>query len=98
MGTRVPRDHSIHGDSLTMGYFAFVRRDAARHYHATLPDFPGVEVDVDGFEALDEAIRDAVVAHVAGGAWPVPTRLEQLPRQAEDHDGYWLMIETGRGA
>ena len=78
-----------------MGYFAFVTRDAARRYHATLPDFPGCAVEVRRVDALDAAIRAALQARVDGGAWPVPTRLEQLPRLGDDHDGYWLMVEAG---
>ncbi|WP_162301459.1 type II toxin-antitoxin system HicB family antitoxin [Cognatilysobacter segetis] len=78
-----------------MGYFAFVRRDADRRYHATLPDFPGCSVDATRLDALADAIRDAMRACVDGGEWPVPTRLEQLPRQDADHDGYWLMVEAG---
>lgn len=76
-----------------MGYFAFVRRDSERRYHATLPDFPGCAVEVARLDKLDAAIRTAARACVNGGDWPVPTRLEQLPRQDADHDGYWLMVE-----
>ena len=79
---------------MTRGYFAFVRRDAERRYHATLPDFPGCAVAVAGLAALDHAVREAMHAHVGHGDWPVPTRLEQLPRQADDADGYWLMVEA----
>jgi hypothetical protein len=91
----LPRGDTSDGDALTMGYFAFVRRDAARHYHATLPDFPGLAADAARLDVLGDAIRDAVVAHVASGPWPTATRLEQLPRQHGDHDGYWLMVEAG---
>ena len=78
-----------------MRYFAFVRRDEQRRYLASFPDFTGVHVEAERLDALDATIRDALRAHVGRGAWPAPTRLEQLPRHAEDHDGYWLMVEVG---
>lgn len=74
-------------------YFAFVRRDEARRYHATLPDFPGCAAEADGFETLSGRIRDAVFAHARSHGWPPPTRQEALPRQADDHDGFWLMVD-----
>lgn len=79
---------------LSMGYFAFVRRDASRRYHATLPDFPGCRAEAARLADLAEAVRSAVLEHAGKLGWPPPTRLEQLPRQDSDHDGYWLMVDV----
>lgn len=76
-----------------MGYFAFVRRDAARRYHATLPDFPGVEASAERIGALPDAVRAAIARHLGGRPPPPPTRLESLPRVTGDADGYWLLVE-----
>ena len=78
-----------------MRYFAFVRRDGQRRYLASFPDFADVRVEAERLDALDATIRDALRARVGRGPWPAPTRLEQLPRQPEDHDGSWLMVEVG---
>lgn len=80
---------------LTMGYFAFVRRDGSRRYHATLPDFPGCRAESERLDGLADAVRSAVRAQAPAGRWPKPTALEKLPRQESDHDGYWLMVEIG---
>ncbi|WP_162823788.1 type II toxin-antitoxin system HicB family antitoxin [Lysobacter sp. TY2-98] len=78
---------------MNRGYFAFVRRDAERHYHATLPDFPGCSAQAERLVALNRAVREAVMQHVRTAGWPVPTRLEALPRQPDDDDGFWLMVD-----
>ena len=78
---------------MSRGYFAFVRRDDERRYHATLPDFPGCTAQADRLAALNRAIRDAVLPQVRTSGWPAPTRLEALPRQPGDHDGFWLMVD-----
>ncbi|WP_462114161.1 type II toxin-antitoxin system HicB family antitoxin [Lysobacter xanthus] len=77
-----------------MGYFAFVRRDAARRYHATLPDFPDCIVEAERLDTLEAAIRGAVQGAAAGGGWPPPTRLEALPRPPDGAEGYWLMVDV----
>ena len=77
-----------------MGYFAFVRRDAARRYHASIPDFPGLEVEAERLDLLGTAVRDAIIRQARVDGWPAPTGLEALPRQPDDHDGFWLMVET----
>lgn len=79
---------------MSRAYFAFVRRDAARRYHATLPDFPGCAVDADTLAALIREIRESIRAQARSGGWPTPTRLESLPRAAGDHEGYWLMVDA----
>jgi hypothetical protein len=81
-----------------MGYFAFVRRDADRRYHATLPDFPGCRVEAGRIDALQAAIGDALRDIALRSGWPVPTRLEALPPQVDGHDGYWLMVEVDRAS
>ena len=78
---------------MSRSYFAFVRRDEAHRYHAVLPDFPGCGASVERLEQLAEAIRAAVRDHVAEAAMPEATRLEALPRQPDDHEGYWLMVD-----
>ncbi|MGY4515429.1 type II toxin-antitoxin system HicB family antitoxin [Lysobacter sp. HA18] len=78
---------------MSRGYFAFVRRDAQHRYHATLPDFPGCTAEAERLSALTQAIREAVQAQARTSGWPTPTRLEALPRQVDDHEGYWLMVE-----
>ncbi|TZF90370.1 hypothetical protein [Cognatilysobacter lacus] len=80
---------------MSAGYFAFVRRDESRRYVATLPDFPGSRVEAERLSDLAEAVRVLMREHAAEGGWPASTRLEKLPRQLEDHDGYWLMVEVG---
>ena len=77
-----------------MGYFAFVRRDTARRYHASLPDFPGCTAEAEHLDALEAAVRDAVIPCARAAGWPPPTGLEALPRQPDDHDGFWLMVEV----
>lgn len=79
---------------LTMGYFAFVRRDGSRRYHATVPDFPGCRAEADRLDGLADAVRAAVRSHAHSGNWPAPTSLEKLPKQESDHDGYWLVVEV----
>lgn len=80
---------------MSTAYFAFVRRDDARRYHATLPDFPDCRAEVERLADLAEAIRAAVQACDRPDSWPPPTSLERLPRQEADHEGYWLLVDVG---
>ena len=83
---------------MSAGYFAFVRRDAARRYHASVPDFDGCSVDCDRVGDVADAVRAAIRAEARRVGWPPPTSLEKLPRQPDDHDGYWLMVEVDSDA
>ncbi|WP_133499864.1 type II toxin-antitoxin system HicB family antitoxin [Cognatilysobacter terrigena] len=78
---------------MSRGYFAFVRRDADRRYHATLPDFPGCTAEADTLEALTSAVRETVREQARSTGWPAATRLEALPRAPGDHEGFWLMVD-----
>lgn len=78
---------------MNSGYFAFVRRDAERRYSATLPDFPGLTVHASQLAELPAAVRESIAEHSGTWALPPPTRQEALPRQPDDHEGYWLMVE-----
>ena len=42
---------------MSLAYFAFVRRDEQRRYHAVLPDFPGCRALAERLDLLDDAIR-----------------------------------------
>ena len=79
---------------MSLAYFAFVRRVEQRRYHAVLPDFPGCRALAERLDLLDDAIRAAIAGHAGAGAMPEPTRLEALPRQPDDHEGYWLMVDV----
>lgn len=76
-------------------YFAFVRRTARRRYSATLPDLGGLTVFARGPRHLaDAAVGAARQAGLGRGLLPpVPTALRDLPRMADDVDGYWLLID-----
>ena len=81
---------------MSRSYFAFVRRDEAHRYHAVLPDFPGCGASVERLEHLADAIRAAVLGRVDSASMPEPTRMDALPRQPDDHEGYWLMVDLER--
>jgi len=83
---------------VTAGYFAFVRRDAARRYRAELPDFPGCRVDCERVAELASALREAIVRQAATSGWPAPTRQEKLQSPPDAHDGYWLRVDASEQA
>lgn len=77
-----------------MNYLAFVQRDAAGAYVATLPDFPGCSATAPSWLQLEAAIRAAVRAHVDAHltAVPDPTPIEALDEDSAPPDSCWMKV------
>lgn len=77
-----------------MQYLAFVQRDAAGAYIATLPDFPGCSATAPSWLQLEAAIRAAVRAHVDAHliAVPDPTPIEALDEDSAPPDSCWMKV------
>lgn len=77
-----------------MQYLAFVQRDAAGAYVATLPDFPGCSATAPSWLQLEAAIRAAVKVHVDAHLLPVPdpTPIESLTEDSAPPDSCWMKV------
>ena len=78
-----------------MQYFAFVERDANRHYSVTLPDFPGCVTGADSLAGIPDAAQRAVSVHLASCVTPLgkPMRAELLPPSFDMREGYWMLVD-----
>lgn len=78
-----------------MQYFAFVERDANRHYSITLPDFPGCVTAADTLIGITEAAQKAASVHLATCVTPLgkPMRAEMLPPSFDTREGYWMLVD-----
>ena len=76
-------------------YFAFVRRAADRRYSAQFPDLGGLTVHARGIRQLPGAAIMGARRIGLGRAGPPPvaTDFRDLPRLADEADGYWLAVD-----
>lgn len=76
-------------------YFAFVRRTGHRRYSATFPDLGDLTAFARGPRQLAAAAVAAArrIGFARAGVVPHPTGLRDLPRMADEANGYWLLID-----
>jgi predicted RNase H-like HicB family nuclease len=77
-----------------MQYLAFVERDGAGAYRATLPDFPGCVAAAASWLQLEGAIRHAVLEHVEqrDAPFPSPTPIELLNEESGPPNSCWMLV------
>lgn len=77
-----------------MHYLAFVQRDETGAYLATLPDFPGCTATAPSWLQLENAIRNAVRAHMQarGGPVPPPTPIELFTEDSAPSNSCWMQV------
>lgn len=78
-----------------MKYLAFVQRDPAGAYYATLPDFPGCSATAPSWLRLEQAIRNSVRVHVDRHQidMPTPTPIELLTEDSAPPNSCWMLAE-----
>lgn len=77
-----------------MQYLAFVQRDAAGNYLATLPDFPGCTATAPSWLRLDKALRYAVQLYMQtqSDPAPAPTPIEEFSEDSAPPDSCWMHV------
>jgi predicted RNase H-like HicB family nuclease len=79
-----------------MLYPVYVHPGDDRHAHGvTIPDFPGCFAAADSWEALPDAIQEAVEVYFEGEdmAVPPPTPLERLTADPQYEGGVWMLFD-----
>ncbi|MCW8928520.1 MAG: type II toxin-antitoxin system HicB family antitoxin [Gammaproteobacteria bacterium] len=79
-----------------MLYPVYVHPGDENHAHGvTLPDFPGCFAAADEWDALPDAVQEALELYVEGEdiVVPPPTPLEKLAADPHYQDGVWMLLE-----